>query len=32
MARGDSLQEQLDGIGEYSAEQYATGAFPDFPR
>ncbi len=27
---GDSLQEQLDGIGEYSAEQYATGAFPIF--
>ena len=27
---GTSLQEQLDGIGEYAAEQYSSGAFPIF--
>jgi agmatinase len=27
---GDSLQQQLDGIGNYAAEQYASGAFPIF--
>ena len=27
---GDTLQEQLDGIGQYAAEQYASGAFPIF--
>ena len=27
---GNTLQEQLDGIGEYAREQYDTGAFPIF--
>ena len=27
---GDTLQQQLDGIGQYAAEQYASGAFPVF--
>ena len=27
---GDTLQQQLDGIGNYAAQQYATGAFPIF--
>ena len=27
---GNSLQEQLDGIGKYAAEQYSSGAFPIF--
>lgn len=27
---GDSLQAQLDGIGEYAAEQFSSGAFPIF--
>ena len=27
---GDTLQEQLDGIGQYAAEQFASGAFPIF--
>ena len=27
---GNTLQEQLDSIGRYAAEQYETGAFPIF--
>ena len=27
---GDSLQEQLDGIGKYASEQYSNGGFPIF--